>query len=82
MERGVETVILDFLDVLLQHPGLTNAQIAEQLGKPIIIASAGGLGIGLLLTHATLTRFGGSVTLYNRPQGGTRTVATLPAVAI
>ena len=69
------------LEILDDGPGVPR-DIAEQLGKPIIIASAGGLGIGLLLTHATLTRFGGSVTLYNRPQGGTRTVATLPAAAI
>jgi hypothetical protein len=31
------------------------------------------------LTHATLTRYGGDVTLYNREQGGTRTRAKLPA---
>jgi two-component system sensor histidine kinase RegB len=69
---GVTMVILD------QGPGLPN-DIAEQIGKPIIINSDSGLGIGLLLTHATLNKFGGNVTLYRRAQGGTRTEATLPA---
>lgn len=74
---GANAIELEILD---DGPGVPG-DIAERLGKPIIIASEGGLGIGLLLTHATLTRFGGSVTLYNRPMGGTRTVATLPATS-
>jgi two-component system sensor histidine kinase RegB len=69
---GITMVILD------EGPGLPN-DIAEQMGKPIIINSDSGLGIGLLLTHATLNKFGGNVTLYRRPQRGTRTEATLPA---
>jgi two-component system sensor histidine kinase RegB len=41
---------------------------------------AGGLGIGLFLTNATLERLGGKVELFNRdaPQGGACTRVTLP----
>lgn len=68
-------IILQILD---EGPGLPS-EIIEQLGRPVIHNSKQGLGIGLLLTHATLTRYGGDVTLYNREQGGTRTRAKLPA---
>jgi len=37
-----------------------------------------GLGIGVLLTHATLSRLGGRVRLDNRPEGGVRAELTLP----
>lgn len=66
------------MEIVDDGPGLPD-NIAEQIGKPIIINSDSGLGIGLLLTHATLNKFGGNVTLYQRPQGGTRTEAILPA---
>lgn len=69
------------MEILDNGPGLPT-DIAEQIGKPIIINSASGLGIGLLLTHATLNKFGGNVTLYPRPEGGIRTEATLPATRI
>ncbi|MGI9292543.1 MAG: ATP-binding protein [Pseudomonadales bacterium] len=38
-----------------------------------------GWGIGLFLSHATLQRLGGTISLYNRSRGGTRTQITLPA---
>ncbi|MDN0082096.1 sensor histidine kinase [Crenobacter sp. SG2305] len=37
-----------------------------------------GLGIGVLLTHATLSRLGGRVRLINRPEGGVCAELTLP----
>ncbi len=66
------------MEILDDGPGLAT-DIADQIGKPIIINSESGLGIGLLLTHATITRFGGTVTLYRRAPRGTRTLASLPA---
>ena len=73
-----DCIVMEILDY---GPGLAH-DIAGQIGKPIIISSESGLGIGLLLTHATLTRFGGDVTLYRREPRGTRTRATLPASRI
>jgi len=40
-----------------------------------------GLGLGVLLTHATLSRLGGRVTLTNRPEGGVCAELTLPLPA-
>jgi two-component system sensor histidine kinase RegB len=37
-----------------------------------------GWGMGLALTHATLERLGGNVTLSERDGGGTRVRITLP----
>lgn len=53
-------------------------QIAEQLGKPFITTKGKGLGLGLFLSQASVTRVGGSVKLYNREGGGTLTELCLP----
>ncbi|MFT5711578.1 MAG: two-component system sensor histidine kinase RegB [Halioglobus sp.] len=37
-----------------------------------------GLGLGLFLTHATLERIGGSITLDNHPEGGSMTRVFIP----
>ena len=39
---------------------------------------ADGVGLGLFLSRATLTRFGGEVRLHNNADGGTITEITLP----
>ncbi len=55
-------------------PGV-GVDILGTAGKPIIRASRGGLGIGLLLSHATVERYGGRIELLNAGDGGA--VATL-----
>ena len=54
--------------------------IADQLGETFVSTKSKGLGIGLFLTHATINRFGGGVSLYNHHDGGTLTEVTLPRV--
>ena len=56
-------------------------ELLEGFGKPVIQASAGGLGIGLLLSHATVERFGGRVELSNQSGGGILATLTLPLLA-
>jgi two-component system, sensor histidine kinase RegB len=58
-------------------PGITLA-LAENIGKPFISTKGKGLGLGLFLTHATITRFGGHIELYNHPEGGTVARLSLP----
>ena len=58
-------------------PGLDAEKIAT-LGQPVVSDKAEGLGLGLFLSQATLTRFGGSVTLQNAAEGGTLTQIMLP----
>ena len=58
-----------------------NAAKLETLGQPFVTDKADGLGLGLFLSQATLTRFGGSVSLQNAPEGGTVTQIRLPLLA-
>ena len=39
----------------------------------------GGAGLGLAIARSIFRAHGGDVTLENRPEGGLRAVATLPA---
>ena len=57
--------------------GLDAAKL-KTLGQPFVTDKAEGLGLGLFLSQATLTRFGGSVRLRNAPEGGTVTQIRLP----
>jgi two-component system sensor histidine kinase RegB len=58
-------------------PGITE-EITSHLGKSFISTKTKGLGIGLLLTQATINRYGGTVSLHNRKAGGTTTRLELP----
>jgi two-component system sensor histidine kinase RegB len=69
-----ESVIIDIRD---HGPGVAMS-IADQLGDTFVSTKSKGMGIGLFLTHATINRFGGGVSLYNHPEGGTLTEVTLP----
>jgi two-component system sensor histidine kinase RegB len=51
----------------------------EELGQTLVSKKQEGLGLGLLLTHATITHFGGSVSLHNISKGkGTLTKISVP----
>ena len=66
------------LDVCDRGPGLTPEQRA-QAGRVLFSAKpTRGWGVGLALSHATLERLGGSLTLAEREGGGTRARITLP----
>ena len=52
----------------------------KMLEQPFVTDKADGLGLGLFLSQATLTRFGGTVSLQNAPEGGTLTQISLPLV--
>jgi len=67
-----------FIDVADRGPGFTAEQKA-QAGRVLFSGKPGrGWGMGLALTHATLERLGGSLTLTERDGGGTRVRITLP----
>ena len=55
-----------------------DADKIEDLGQAFVTNKADGLGLGLFLSRATLTRFGGTVSLQNAPEGGTITEIILP----
>ncbi|MCW4151935.1 ATP-binding protein [Halomonas sp. 18H] len=74
MDWSMDEVVIDIRD---HGPGVT-LDIADQLGETFVSTKSKGLGIGLFLTHATINRFGGGVSLYNHPEGGTLTEVSLP----
>lgn len=58
-------------------PGIAE-EVSAHLGKSFISTKNKGLGIGLLLTQATINRHGGTVTLHKRVPQGTITCMQLP----
>lgn len=58
-------------------PGIA-AELLGDMGKPIIRASRKGLGIGLLLSQATVERYGGRIELINASGGGAEARLHLP----
>jgi len=70
-----------YLKISDQGPGIPQ-QIREQLDSPAIKHSSKGLGLGLLLSHATVNRYNGKLELYPHPSGGTITSLTLPHTEI
>lgn len=52
--------------------------IRQQLGQPFVSTKGKGLGLGLFLSNATISRSGGTVQLFDREEGGTTTVIKLP----
>ena len=67
------------VDIHDNGPGLAGQDI-NNMGQAFVTDKADGLGLGLFLSQATLTRFGGSVRLHNAPGVGTHTQIILPLV--
>ena len=53
-------------------------EILAQAGKEPISTKNHGLGVGLFLTYASINRLGGSIDIYNMPNGGACSEMTLP----
>lgn len=60
-----------------EGPGI-HEDIQARLGKSFVSTKNKGMGIGLLLTQATINRYGGEVRLYNRAVRGAITELVLP----
>jgi two-component system sensor histidine kinase RegB len=65
------------LEISDRGPGLSD-DLHEQLGKSPVTTKTEGLGVGLLLAHATIQRLGGNLAIENRDQGGTTVRITIP----
>lgn len=72
------------IDIRDYGPGLDPTKMAS-IGEAFVTDKADGMGLGLFLSQATLTRFGGSVSLQNvaasDAEGGTLTRILLPLEA-
>ena len=69
------------LDVLDPGPGMSDMDLKRAGHSTFSTKSARhGLGIGLYLARVTLERFGGSLTLNNRPNGGLQATLLIPVI--
>ena len=73
--RNLEDEVLIIIED--RGPGIP-AEIAASLGSQYISRKEGGLGLGILLSSATIERLDGTVALINRSEGGTRLEIRLP----
>jgi two-component system sensor histidine kinase RegB len=55
-----------------------STELAARLGTRFLTTKADGMGVGLVLSQATLNRLGGTVNLFPLDAGGTLTEITLP----
>jgi two-component system, sensor histidine kinase RegB len=57
-------------------------EIQEQLGRSIISTKPDGMGVGLVLSQATINRLGGKVSMFPLDGSGTLTEIVLPLLAV
>lgn len=55
-----------------------NEELAQQLGTAFISTKESGLGVGLVLSHASINRLGGTISIQPGGEKGTLTIITLP----
>ena len=74
-----ETETLALIVIEDRGPGIP-PDVARSLGRQYVSRKEGGLGLGVLLSSASIERLGGQITLVNRMGGGTRLEVRLPAI--
>jgi two-component system sensor histidine kinase RegB len=72
--NGVSITIED------EGPGLSK-DLMQKAGKTVFTTKEGGFGLGLVLSHTSLNRLGGELTLNSRTAGGTCTAIHIPLAA-
>ncbi|MCD4485939.1 sensor histidine kinase [Chromobacterium vaccinii] len=66
------------LDIVNRQGCLSEAQLARAGLAPLDSSKPAGLGLGMMLSHATLARLGGTLSLDNRAEGGVHARIELP----
>lgn len=66
------------LDIINPSGRLSAAQLQRAGLAPLASSKPAGMGLGVMLSHATLARLGGTLTLENRPEGGVHARVRLP----
>ncbi|RXZ44770.1 ATP-binding protein [Crenobacter cavernae] len=69
------------IDIVNPRGTLSDAQLSRAGLAPVESDKPAGLGIGMMLSHATLSRLGGTVRLENRAGGGVLARLELPLLA-
>ena len=71
-----------FILTIVDHGAGLSEEVAQLAGAAFFTTKKEGRGLGLFLANATLERMGGTVRLFNNPQGGASTELTLPLAEI
>ncbi len=66
------------LDIVNRQGCLSEAQLARAGLAPLDSSKPAGLGLGMMLSHATLARLDGTLSLDNRAEGGVHARIELP----
>jgi len=66
------------LDIINREGCLSPQQLQRAGLAPLHSDKPAGMGLGVMLSHATLARLGGTLSLDNRPQGGVHACVSLP----
>ena len=66
------------LDIINPVGCLSAAQLQRAGLAPLTSDKPAGMGLGVMLSHATLARLNGTLTLDNRPEGGVHACVRLP----
>lgn len=69
-----------YITICDRGPGLPGAE--GRIHRAYVSTKGKGLGLGLLLSHATAERYGGQLQWQRRPGGGSRLELSLPLAAI
>ncbi|BAZ93243.1 two-component sensor histidine kinase [Thiohalobacter sp. COW1] len=69
------------MEILDRGAGLTS-EAKQRVGKEPFTTKPEGMGLGLFLAHAVISRLGGYVTLFNRDGGGLCTRIQLPCLQL
>lgn len=82
VERPVEVIVSSTegglrIEILDRGPGIS-AEIRDQLFHPFSTTKPEGVGLGLALAHRVIGLHGGTLSLDERPGGGTHTTVWLP----
>ena len=72
--QGDSTFVLRILD---RGSGIPSS-VRERIGRRRVTTRDNGNGVGLLITHAVIDRFGGAIEILERNGGGTCVQVTLP----
>jgi two-component system sensor histidine kinase RegB len=80
--QGIEIIsrcnATHFILTVVDHGAGLSEEVARLAGSAFFTTKSEGRGLGLFLANATIERMGGTVRLFNNPQGGASTELTLP----
>jgi two-component system sensor histidine kinase RegB len=76
--RAAQDDLVLVVQILDRGPGIA-PQLRERLVRRFVTTKGRGGGVGVFIANGAIERFGGSVRIFDRKNGGTRVRVELPA---